>query len=76
MGDELHTDRYYVVGVMAIMYLRHGCTITIVSKEERTYLVFFANNPQWTCLDFAKMTSMAVSCMQAFALRLQIFVQD
>lgn len=49
-------DAYYVVGAMAIPYLEYGWIITIGSKEEKTYLV---SCPECTCLDFAKISSMA-----------------
>ena len=53
-------DDYYVVGVTATPSIEFGCIITIVSKEERAYLVSIAYNPQCTCPDFAKMASMAM----------------
>ena len=36
-------DGYYVVGVTPIPYLKYGCIITIVSKEEKTYPVSIAD---------------------------------
>ena len=53
-------DGYYMVGVTTIPYPRYRSIITIVSKEDKTYLVSIAHNPQCTCLDFAKMSSMVV----------------
>ena len=57
--SALHTDGYYVVGVTPIPYPGYGCIITIVSKE-KTCLVFIADIPQCTCMDFVKMLSLAV----------------
>ncbi len=51
---------YYVVGVIPIPYRGYGCIISIVFKEEKTYLVSIADIPQCTCPDFAKMLSLAV----------------
>ena len=53
-------DGYYVVGVTPIPYLGYGCIITIVSKDDKTYLVSIANIPQCTYPNFAKMLSLAV----------------
>ena len=53
-------DGYYVVGVIPILYPEHGCIITIVSKEEKTYLVSIAYILQYTCPDFVKMLYLAV----------------
>ena len=56
----LHMNAYCVVGVVAIPYPGVNCIITIVSKEERTYLVSIADNPQCPCSVFVKMASMIV----------------
>ena len=55
----LHMDGYYVVGVIAIPYPRSGCIVSILS-EEKAYLMSIADIPHCTCLDFAKMLSMAM----------------
>jgi hypothetical protein len=52
--NPLHMDDYYVVGVMAISYHGYGSIITIVSKEEKTYLLSITKNPQCTCPRFCK----------------------
>jgi hypothetical protein len=49
-----------VVGVTPISYRVYRCIITIVSKQEKTYLVSIADIPQYTSLDFATMLSLAV----------------
>jgi hypothetical protein len=46
--NTLHMDGYYVVGVIAIPLPEFGYIITIVSKEEKTYLWFVVDNPQCT----------------------------
>ena len=53
-------DGYYVVGVIAIPYLGYGCIVTVISKEEKTYLVSVVDNPHHNCPNFVKMTSMVV----------------
>lgn len=58
--STLHMNGYCVVGVVAIPYPGVSCIITTVSKEERTYLVSIADNPQCLCTVFVKMASMIV----------------
>ena len=58
--SALHMDGYYVARVIAIPYLELKCIISIVYKEERTYLVSIAHNSQCTCDDYAKISSMTL----------------
>ena len=58
--SALHMDEYYVVGVTPTPYPRYKCIISIVSKEEKTYLVSMVDISQWSCPNFAKMLSLAV----------------
>ena len=58
--SALHMDGYYVVGVIAIPYLGYGCIVTVISKEEKTYLMSVVDNPHHNCPNFVKMTSMVV----------------
>ena len=44
-----------------ITFWRHSqSTIWLISKEEKTYLVFIADNPHHTCPNFVEMISMVV----------------
>ena len=58
--NALYVDGYYVVGVTSNPYHGYGCVITIVSKKEKTYIVFIAYIAQCNCLDFAKILLLAV----------------
>jgi hypothetical protein len=74
-------DGYYVVGVTPIPYYpRYRCIITIVSKEEKTYLVSIANilNALARTLQnvvFGSGKEGSVGFMQALVLCVQVFVQ-
>ena len=49
--NALHMDGYYMVGVTPILHPGYKCIITLVSKEEKTYLVsplhIFRNALAW-----------------------------
>ena len=53
-------DGYYVVGLTVISCLGYGCIITMVRKQNKTYLVSITDFMQCNCLDCAKMLSMAM----------------
>ena len=79
--STLHIDGYYIMGVTAILFHVFKCIIIIISKEEKTYLVFITNNLQRTCLNFAKHfikgsgEEGSVGIMQTFALHYDVFTQ-
>ena len=50
-------DNDYVVGVTTMPYPGFGIIISIISKEDNSYLVASGNNPYCTCLDFMKISS-------------------
>jgi hypothetical protein len=53
-------DGYYVMGVTAVPFSIYKCIKIIVFKEEKTYLMTVAHISQSSCLDFAKILSMAM----------------
>lgn len=79
--NPLHMDDYYVVSAMAIPYHGYGSIITIVSKEDKTYLMSITNNPQCTCPKFCKVVVNGngkeglVDTLQTCVLHFQVFVQ-
>ena len=53
-------DMYYVVGVTAISHPKFGVIINIVSKVDNSYRVAIGDILQCICLDFIKMSFMAL----------------
>ena len=57
---KLLMDGYNGMVVTVITHHGYGCVITIVSKEEKTYLISNVYTLQCAYLDFAKMYSVAM----------------
>ena len=53
-------EGYYVVGVIAIVYLSFGVIMNINSKDDITYHVIIGNMFYCTCPDFTKISSHAL----------------
>lgn len=49
-----------MVGVIAIPYFGYGGIITIASKVEKQYLVAIVDNPQCSCSNFTRFSSLTV----------------
>ena len=53
-------DKYYVVGVIAIPYPRFGMFTNIISIHDNSWCVAIDDIPQYACMDFIKLSSMAL----------------